>query len=196
MPFPFYLLALLFTSASEAQLNVPSQAAPAICSLATFDRCGPANQIPGTPSTCNATLTNSGLNVVYGAKCIQYPDARSGLVKDNCINSAAPDICNKLTDPHVLKDRWIWSNPAVIGCAYGFWLPSGNGTSAAFAPDYNRCMNGIFGPLANYCTNPSWNNAGSVNLKFLPNSTYTGQAVDPDYPSYVIAPSQLTTYAY
>lgn len=195
MLFYFYLVNFLLSSTSVAQSVLGSQVAPSTCSLASFDRCGPAIQQPGTPSTCNATITK-GLNLVYGANCIQYPEAQANLNFQNCVNAAAPEICNKLTDPHVLRDRWIWSNPAILDCSLGFWLPSGNGTDAAFAPDYNRCMTGIFIPLSNYCTNPSWNNAGSVNIKVLPNGTANGAAIDPYYPSYVIAPSPLTTYAF
>ena len=183
-----YLIPFLLSSTAIAQ-----SAAAQTCSLASFDRCGPANQRPGTESTCNATVAVTGSPSVYGVQCFQNLDIKSGLVFQNC-QTAAADICNKLTDPHVQKDRWIWTNPAIISCAFGFWLPSGNGSDAAFAPDYNRCMYGIFQPMAKSCTNPSWNNVGGVNLASIPNATYTGQAVDPYYPSYVIAPSQLTTY--
>lgn len=190
MLFPFYLVTLFLSSASEAQGTAST------CSLASFDRCGPATQVPGTPSTCNATLTNSpGAPAVYGVLCTQSSDLQASLVGGTCVN-AATDICNKLTDPHVIRDRWIWSAPGFFGCALGFWLPSGNGTDAAFAPDWNRCMEGIFLTMAANCTNPSWNNIGSVNLRILPNSTTTGLPVDPLYPSYLIAPRQLTTYAY
>ncbi|KAL8926670.1 MAG: hypothetical protein Q9208_002744 [Pyrenodesmia sp. 3 TL-2023] len=192
-----FLLTFLFSSFSEArpQLEI-RQAEPATCSLALFDRCGPANQAPGTPNTCNATITNPGRDVVYGSRCFRDESLRSGLVKENCLNAAIPDICNKLTNPHVLRNQWTWTSPAIIGCALGFWLPAGNGTDATFAPEYNRCLVGIYTPLVNFCTNPTWNNAGSVNIRLMPNSTQSGIPVDPFYPSYVIAPSQLTTYAF
>ncbi|KAL8755243.1 MAG: hypothetical protein Q9184_004853 [Pyrenodesmia sp. 2 TL-2023] len=198
MFFPVFLLAFLLTfllsSVSEArpQLGTP-QADQATCSLAQFDRCGPANQAPGTPNTCNATITNPGRDVVYGSRCFRDETLQSRLIKENCVNAAIPDICNKLTDPRVVRNQWIWTNPAVIGCALGFWLPAGNGTDATFAPEYNRCLVGIYRPLVESCTNPTWNNAGSVNIRIMPNSTQSGLAVDPFYPSYVIAPSQLTT---
>ncbi|KAL8688908.1 MAG: hypothetical protein Q9218_005295 [Villophora microphyllina] len=184
-----YLFNYLFNAVSHAQ------PAAATCSLASFDRCGPAQQKPGTPSTCNATVAASQVPTVYGVQCGQDQDLQSSLNYGNCA-AASVDICNRLTDPHVKKDRWVWTNPAYIGCAFGFWLPSGNGSDAAFAPNYDRCTNGIFGPLAKLCTNPSWNNVGSVNVKQMPNETESGQAVDPYYPSYVIAPAALTPYAY
>ncbi|KAL9595303.1 MAG: hypothetical protein Q9219_006525 [cf. Caloplaca sp. 3 TL-2023] len=184
----FSLIGLFLASAVNAQ---GTQQAPETCSLASFDRCGPAKQLPGTPSTCNATVALTGTASVYGVRCFSTQAIESGIVADNCVQ-AVGDICNKITDPHVLKNRWIWSNQAIIGCTMGFWLPSGNGTDAAFAPDYNRCMYGIFQPMSKICTNPSWNNLGGVNLKIFPNTTTTGEAVDSYYPSYVIAPSQLT----
>ena len=188
MLFVFYLFASLFSTASRAQVANN-------CSLASFDRCGPANQVPGTPSTCNATVT-PGRPGVYNVNCFQEREFQSTLNGGNCI-LASTDICNKLTSPHVQKDIWVWSNPSYLSCALGFWLPSGpNGTDAAFAPDYNRCMYGIFQQMAVACTNPSWNNAGSVNLRVLPNTTSNGAAIDPLYPSYVVAPRQLTTYAF
>ncbi|KAL8749062.1 MAG: hypothetical protein Q9199_007923 [Rusavskia elegans] len=189
MLFAFYLIASLFSTSAKAQ-------GPSSCSLASFDRCGPANQVPGTPSTCNATVT-PGPPGVYKVNCIRYDQVQATLNQNNCL-LAATDICNKLTAPQVQKDQWVWSNPAFLSCALGFWLPSGpNGTDAAFAPDFNRCMTGIFQPMTRTCTNQfaSWQNAGSVNLKVLPSSTTTGEAVNALYPSYVIAPQQLTTYA-
>ncbi|KAI4091165.1 MAG: hypothetical protein LQ344_004278 [Seirophora lacunosa] len=191
MHFTNFLVTFLLALTAEAQGSQSGRT----CSLSAFDRCGPANQAPGTPSTCNATITNLGVSGVYTSKCIQNPTSQSNLIRDACIFQAGPDICNRLTDRNVLRDQWVWSNAGVVGCALGFWLPSGNGTNAAFPPDYNRCMYGIFNPLVNYCTNPTWNNAGSVNLKILPNATQSGEAVDPFYPSYVVAPSQLTAYA-
>ncbi|KAI4248348.1 MAG: hypothetical protein LQ352_005937, partial [Teloschistes flavicans] len=152
-----YLLSSLLSSISYAQA---AQAAGSTCSLASFDRCGPAVQKPGTASTCNATVKASQVPSVYGVQCGQDLDIQSTLNVPNCAY-ASVDICNRLTDPHVKKDRWIWTNPAYIGCALGFWLPSGNGSDAAFAPDYDRCMTGIFGPLANLCSNPAWKNVAS-----------------------------------
>ncbi|KAL8716734.1 MAG: hypothetical protein Q9225_005963 [Loekoesia sp. 1 TL-2023] len=190
-----YLITFLLSSTAKAQRDETQARAPDSCSLASFDRCGPANQAPGTASTCNATVAASGSPSVYGVQCKQNLNIQSGLNYQNCL-VAATDICNKLTDPHVLKDRWIWTNPTIMSCAFGFWLPSGNGSDAAFAPEYNRCMVGIFQPMAQLCTNPSWNNVGGVNIKVMPNSTTTGEAVDPYYPSYVIAPSSLTPYAF
>lgn len=163
-----------------------------VCSLASFDRCGPAIQEPGYPSTCNATIESSPIPSRYSLQCRQNRDLQAGLNAATCMN-AIGDICNRLTDPHVLKDQWVWTSPALIGCAFGFWLPSGNGSDAAFAPSYDRCVVGIFEPMAKACTNPQWNNVGGVNLKVFPSSTTSGQAVDSFYPSYVIAPSQLTT---
>ncbi len=188
MLFAFYLLASLFSTASNAQ-------AANSCSLASFDRCGPANQVPGTPSTCNATVT-PGLNGVYKVNCIRNQEIQASLNGNNCL-LAATDICNKITASHVTRNQWIWSNPAFLSCALGFWLPSGNGTDAAFPPDFNRCMQGIYRPMISTCTNQfaSWQNAGSVNLKTMPGATSTGEAVDAMYPSYVIAPQALTTYA-
>ncbi|KAL8946873.1 MAG: hypothetical protein Q9222_006785 [Ikaeria aurantiellina] len=185
----------LLTSFLLPLIQAQQPAASDSCSLAQFDRCGPANQAPGTPSTCNATIETGIQPSAYTVQCSQNLELRTQLNFPNCAISAA-DICNKLTDPHVKKDRWIWTNPAYIGCAFGFWLPSGNGSDAAFAPNYDRCMVGIFTPLARLCTNPSWNNVGSVNVKVMPNTTQTGVAADPYYPSYVIAPAQLTQYAY
>ncbi|KAL8815738.1 MAG: hypothetical protein Q9223_005151 [Gallowayella weberi] len=165
------------------------------CSLASFDRCGPANQKPGTKSTCNATIT-SGPPSVYTVNCQQDRTIRSNLNKQNCL-LASTDICNKITDPFVQKNQWIWSNPAYLSCALGFWLPAGaNATDAAPPPDWNRCMYGIFQPMTNACTNPTWNNIGSVNIVHMPNSTTTGQAVDSLYPSYVVAPIQAVFMGY
>lgn len=197
MLFGFVLITFLLSSTSKAAvpISVSTRQQVDTCSLASFDRCGPANQIPGTKSTCNATITSAQTPQVYGYQCSQNFDIKSTLNYPNCV-TAITDICNKLTDPHVLRDRWIWTNPAYINCALGFWLPSGNGSDAAFAPDYNRCVNGIYGPLATACTNPSWNNVGGVNLAEMPNTNGTGTAVDPYYPSYVIAAAQLTEYAY
>ncbi|KAI4226628.1 MAG: hypothetical protein L6R40_008269 [Gallowayella cf. fulva] len=181
------LFTTLLSTASWAQQ-------PDSCSLKSFDRCGPANQRPGTPSTCNATVT-PGLPAVYNVNCQRNGD-QGKLNGANCL-LASTDICNRLTDPHVKRDQWVWSNPSYLSCSLGFWLPSGpNGTDAAFAPDWNRCMYGIFQPMTNACTNPSWNNVGSVNLKIMPNTSTTGEAVDGLYPSYAIAPTQLTQYAF
>ncbi|KAL8900545.1 MAG: hypothetical protein Q9207_005650 [Kuettlingeria erythrocarpa] len=189
-----FLITIILSTLSEGRPQVATpQAGVATCSLALFDRCGPANQLPGTPNTCNATITNPGADVVYGSRCFRDESLQAGLVRENCMTAAVPDICNKLTDPHVVRDRWIWTSPAIIGCALGFWLPAGNGTDATFAPEYNRCLVGIYRPLVSSCTNPTWNNVGSVNIKRMPNATSSGAAVDPYYPSYVIAPSQLTT---
>ncbi|KAL8830278.1 MAG: hypothetical protein Q9170_005807 [Blastenia crenularia] len=189
----FFALSLIasFLTSTKAQI---ASIATQNCSLALFDRCGPAYQVPGTQSTCNATIAVTPYPAVYGVQCFQKLDVKAGLVFSNCI-AAATDACNKLTDPHVKRDTWIWTNPAYIGCALGFWMPSGNGSDAAFAPDYNRCMDGIFTPMAKTCTNPSWNNVGIVNLQIVPNASTNGVAVDPYYPSYVISPSQLTPYA-
>ncbi|KAL8627122.1 hypothetical protein Q9189_007183 [Teloschistes chrysophthalmus] len=181
----FYFLISLLSSTSFAQ------GAGGTCSLASFDRCGPAMQKPGTPSTCNRTAEASLIPSVYGVQCGQDLDIQSTLNVPNCAY-ATIDICNRLTDPHLKKDRWIWTNPAYIGCALGFWMPSGNGTDAAFAPDFDRCTTGIFGPLAKLCSNPAWKNVGSINIKRMPNATDSGQAVDAYYPSYVIAPAALT----
>ncbi|KAL9580999.1 MAG: hypothetical protein Q9212_004153 [Teloschistes hypoglaucus] len=181
----FYLLISLLSSTSSAQ------GAGGTCSLASFDRCGPAMQKPGTPSTCNRTVEVSPIPSVYGVQCGQDLDIQSTLNVPNCA-WATTDICNRLTDPHLKKDRWIWTNPAYIGCALGFWMPSGNGTDAAFPPDFDRCTTGIFGPLAKLCSNPAWKNVGSINIKRMPNATDTGEAVDKYYPSYVIAPAALT----
>ncbi|KAL8991717.1 MAG: hypothetical protein Q9169_007713 [Polycauliona sp. 2 TL-2023] len=188
MLFILYLFASLFNTLSHAQDS---------CSLSSFDRCGPANQAPGTASTCNATVT-PGLPAKYNVNCVSRQDIQGKLNRGNC-GLAANDICNKLTSPHVRKNTWTWSNPAFLSCSLGFWLPSGpNGSDAAFAPDWNRCMDGIFLKMASECTNQfsSWNNAGSVNLKTLPNASSSGEAVDELYPSYAIAPQQLTTLAY
>ncbi|KAL8737189.1 MAG: hypothetical protein Q9181_001946 [Wetmoreana brouardii] len=190
-----YLLTFVFSSASAIPSPQASQARDDACSLASFDRCGPANQLPGTKSTCNATVTPAATAQAYGVTCGQNFNITSTLNYPNCV-AASTDICNKLTDPHVVKDRWTWTNPAYIGCAMGFWLPSGNGSNAAFAPDWNRCMVGIFGQMAKSCTNPSWNNVGSVNIKIMPDDKQTGFPVDPYYPSYVIAPVALTGYDY
>ncbi|KAL8647153.1 MAG: hypothetical protein Q9210_005723, partial [Variospora velana] len=173
----YFLVTFLLSLTSEARE----------CSLSSFDRCGPAQQAPGTQSTCNATITNKGINDVYTAKCIVGAEER--LNKLSCVNQLR-DICNRLTDRDVISDQWVWSNAP--GCSLGFWLPSGNGSDAAFAPDFNRCKDGIFGQLINYCTEPSWNNVGSVNLNKLPDREQTGKPVNPYYPSYVIAPAQLT----
>ncbi|KAL8938375.1 MAG: hypothetical protein Q9216_003932 [Gyalolechia sp. 2 TL-2023] len=164
------------------------------CSLASFDRCGPAEQEPGTPSTCNATVKVSSQPDIYTLQCRQNRNVQANLNYQACLN-AIVDICNKLTFPHVEKDRWIWTPPSNIGCALGFWLPSGNGSDAAFAPTYERCQTGIFEPIARACTNPAWNNVGGVNLRTLPDGTTSGEAVNPLYPSYVIGPNQLTTAA-
>ncbi|KAL8636321.1 MAG: hypothetical protein Q9228_006272, partial [Teloschistes exilis] len=180
-----YFLISLLSSISSAQ------GAGATCSLASFDRCGPAKQKPGTPSTCNRTVEASPIPSVYGVQCAQDLDIQSTLNVPNCA-WATIDICNQLTDPHLKKDRWIWTNPAYIGCALGFWMPSGNGTDAAFAPDFDRCTTGIFAPLTKLCSNPAWKNVGSINVKRMPNATDTGEAVDAYYPSYVIAPAALT----
>lgn len=163
-----------------------------VCSLATFDRCGPAEQEPGQPSTCNATIEVAPIPSRYSLQCRQDRSLQAGLNYATCLN-AIVDICNRLTDPHALKNQWVWTSPAYIGCAFGFWLPLGNGSDAAFAPSYDRCVVGIFQPMAQACTNPQWNNVGGVNLKTFPGRTTSGEAVDSLYPSYVIAPSQLTT---
>ncbi|KAL8669074.1 MAG: hypothetical protein Q9168_006324 [Polycauliona sp. 1 TL-2023] len=190
--FILYLFASLFTTPSDAQLG---QTTPDSCSLASFDRCGPANQVPGTASTCNATVT-PGNPAKYNVDCIISDAAQQQKLNPGNCMLATTDICNKLTSPHVQKDTWVWSNPAYLGCALGFWLPSGpNGSDAAFAPDYNRCMVGIYTPMITECTKPfaSWINAGSVNLKTFPSQTTNGEAVDDGYPSYMIIPAQLTT---
>lgn len=190
MLFIVYLFAALLSTGSNAQ-------SASRCSLASFDRCGPAEQEPGTESTCNATVT-PGQPGKYNVNCIRNEEAEGNLNGENCI-AASTDICNKLTSPHVQKNRWIWSNPSYISCSLGFWLPSGpNGSDAAFAPDWNRCMYGIFQPMARACTDrfASWQNTGSVNLRVLPNASQSGVAINALYPSYAIAPQQLTTYAY
>ena len=188
-----YLLSLFLISNSAASVLQPRQQRSQ-CSLAQFDRCGPADQAYGTASTCNSTITRTTEPEFYGLQCSRNPALARSLDPQAC-QAAQEDICNRLTDAHVIKDRWIWTNPAFIGCSLGFWLPSGNGSDAAFAPNYDRCMEGIFGPMTTLCTKPSWNNIGAVNLAALPDSTSSGTPVNPYYPSYVIAPVQLTTYA-
>lgn len=178
------LFTLLLTFTANAQEPV--------CSLASFDRCGPAEQKPGTPSTCNATVQVANQPSIYSLQCRRNENLKATLNYAACLNVIV-DICNKLTFPHVETDRWIWTPPTNAGCALGFWLPSGNGSDAAFPPSYERCSAGIFEPMAKACTNPQWNNVGGVNLKTLPDATTSGMAVNPLYPSYVIAPMQLTT---
>ncbi|KAL8985939.1 MAG: hypothetical protein Q9177_004298, partial [Variospora cf. flavescens] len=176
----YFLITFLLSLTSEAQE----------CSPSSFDRCGPSQQLPGTQSTCNATISHLNNNGVYTANCFYAAD--ESINKESCLREALRDICNRLTDPHVISDRWVWSDAS--GCALGFWLPSGDNVSEpAFVPDFNRCMNGIFGPLIDYCTDPPWITVGSVNLKVLPNTEKNGEAVNPYYPSYIIAPEPLTT---
>ncbi|KAI4287438.1 MAG: hypothetical protein L6R35_003299 [Caloplaca aegaea] len=178
----YFLITFLLSLTSEAQE----------CSPSPIDRCGPSRQSPGTQSTCNATITKLNINGVYTANC--YNPFEQSLSIGTCRSDALLDICNRLTDRHVISDRWVWSD--VSGCALGFWLPSGdNFSEPAFAPDFNRCMEGIFTPLMDYCSDPAWNTVGSVNVKVLPDSEQNGEAVDPYYPSYIMAPEPLTTYA-
>ncbi|KAL8966750.1 MAG: hypothetical protein Q9197_005809 [Variospora fuerteventurae] len=187
MNLTYFLITFLFTFL----LSLTSEAQE--CSPSPIDRCGPSRQSPGTQSTCNATITHSNEEGVYTANC--GTDLGQKIDIGNCLSSEALlEICNRLTDRHVITDRWVWSDAP--GCALGFWLPSGDNVSEpAFAPDFNRCMEGIFKPLIDYCRNPGWITVGSVNVKVLPNSEQNGEAVDPYYPSYIMAPVPLTTYA-
>lgn len=42
------------------------------------------------------------------------------------------------------------------------------------------------------CGSSAGNNGGAVNVAKLPDTTQTGLAVDPGYPSYIMVPKPLT----
>ena len=67
----------------------------------------------------------------------------------------------------------------------GFWLPV-NATTSARTPGYGQCVVYIYEQIFKTCNLLPDTNSGSVNLKSLPFLGSTGEAVDPNYPSYIM----------
>ncbi|MCJ1452438.1 hypothetical protein MMC28_002781 [Mycoblastus sanguinarius] len=159
------------------------------------DPCGPPIQSPNHPvqqSTCLSAVSAATYPEVYGFECLQ-DDTGYQLNQATC-SDAIYDICWQMYYNGPAPGQWYWSSDGFDNCTFGFWLPLGNETAPT--PSYNRCLYQIFSPMIGTCVgNPKFN-VGAINLVSLPStilnstgqviSSTTGEAVDPNYPSYVM----------
>ncbi|CAF9934148.1 MAG: hypothetical protein ALECFALPRED_005865 [Alectoria fallacina] len=182
--------------------NVYTAIDNATATAAVTDPCGPLNQPSPNPAgnTCNVSIIGSKAPTPYGVQCLtDYTDSHIDF--GACSNETIPAICDKLADPAVQNETWIWASGATPNVCYlGFYLPPYDGS--AQKPDKEKCVSEIFRPMLGYC-NPATGhevtegmyNLGMVNVKVKPDETQNGQAVDVGYPSYVMATTQLTAEA-
>ena len=153
----------------------------------TSDCCGPTGRSTILPDTCYTTANVSTTNEVFGVTCftgtgtvLQAPPPLPYYT--------ATVICNNINNGTALPNTWFWSMP-VTGFALGVWLPGNPGDAPC--PYWNSCYSAIYYMMIQGClTSPG--GGGSINLVKLPDTTQTGQAVDPGYPSYVMAAQPLT----
>lgn len=168
-----------------------------------LDKCGPSNGPKNASSTCKkvsypqrgstsrtwraveAPILAKAPPAVYGVTCIE--DATGQYLNAGSCDSNAVDLCVQLNQTNTPRGQWLWSTGGP-NCTFGAWVPTNLKTSAPI-PKYDRCLNDILKPMANWCgiSNMGQSNAASVNLMALPSDDgSTGMAVNPDYLSYVL----------
>lgn len=166
--------------------------------------CAPPGYPLDTPSTCG--LFNVTQRSVRGQSLtpdqLQYPyyvtpsvstiyclqDHTGGFINPSSCISNIQDLCDTLSrqgSDAPPRGQWIWSSGG-IAYTFGAWLPIAENTSAP-NPSLHHCVSEILSPMAGTCGSVRGVNAASANLKILPaeNGT-TGEAFDPNYPSYIM----------
>ena len=155
------------------------------------DTCGPQGNT-NTFSTCDEVASPTGnriydsLNLatvppsLYGYTCLKDHSGES-LQWSHCYINANT-MCSTISRDSAGHDRWLWSS-GDSNCTFGVWLPT-----TAQKPAWERCMRHILEPTAEACGLGEGANVGAINLKSLPSTAEgtTGEAVDPDYPSYIM----------
>ena len=175
------------TPSTSSFLAATTSLPPAINSLSPHgDPCGPVNQEPGYPDTCNAKVNLTATPSQYGVYCsISGSDQ---VTWSACYNQYM-GICFNIGLRDFPEDAWVW-NDAGAGCAVGAWIPKAQG--AAEAPSSTRCEQLIYQAMVDSCsTTVPATNVGSVNLATLPSfhdTSSLGSQVNVGYMSFIIAP--------
>ena len=153
----------------------------------TSDCCGPTARSTILPDTCYTTANLTTTHEPFGVTCFTGTGTVLQVSPPETYYTATV-ICDNINNGTAQPNAWFWSMP-VAGFALGVWLPGNPGDAPC--PYWDSCYNAIYYMMIQGClTSPG--GGGSINLAQLPDTTQKGQAVDPGYPSYVMASQPLT----
>ena len=136
-------------------------------------------------------LANHTSNIVLSddqeAQCHRITEpSMPGLNPTNC-EYITQNLCRRFQLGPVLiddRDKWHWFE--LPGCALAFYL-----STTAQSPGLQGCLR-IMGEIREKCATNSRYNAGTSNVKTLPDFTGDGQAVDNWEARFIMAPERLT----
>ncbi|KAI4145804.1 MAG: hypothetical protein LQ341_002265 [Variospora aurantia] len=166
----------------------------------TSDPCGPKVQDGTQFNTCtrnpDGTTNVDGSPYVhyteepayYGVQCLPAaPGVTQKLDLEQCEFSR---LCNATQKEEYSRDEWHWDEYGGEGCAVGIYIPGGaDVTEVAMKPDRTRCEYAIFRTMGLYCEGGG--EIAAVNVQTLPAGDAPGEAANPGYPRYIIAPQIL-----
>ena len=153
----------------------------------TSDCCGPTGRSTILPDTCYTSANITTTNELFGVTCVTGTGTALQASSPEAYYTATV-ICDNINNGTVHPNTWFWSMP-VTGFALGVWLPGNPGDAPC--PYWDSCYKAIYYMMIQDClTSPG--GGASINLAKLPDTTQTGQAVDPGYPSYIMASQPLT----
>lgn len=170
---------------------------------------------PTPPSFDNPLTPLSSLSTaasVFGISCLNDGTGMR-LNAPSCATNAL-EMCYRLSyiPASAPRGEWLWSASQSTNCTFGVFLPPDKERSAK-VPGYARCVSDVLGGLARGCAGKQWAgnipqgqghgpasgavvgvdggqvkvpNVGAVNLRKLPSLNQTGEAVDENYPSYIL----------
>lgn len=154
----------------------------------TSDCCGPTGRSTILSDTCYTTANVTTTNEVFGVTCLTGTG--------NVLQASSPEtyytatvICDNINNGTAGRNTWFWSMP-VSGFALGVWLPGNSGDAPC--PYWDSCYGAIYYRMIQGCSTSPGSTGASINLAQLPDTTQTGQAIDPGYPSYIMAAQPLT----
>ncbi|KAL8924272.1 MAG: hypothetical protein Q9172_002745 [Xanthocarpia lactea] len=168
---------------------LPPPASPGTDACGPFDHQGDAGF-----NTCFSSVVPGG-PAPYGIVCGIESSVTTNLTKDVC-GKAASEMCLDFSRGKLEPGEWHWTGDGITNlCRVGIFPPKG--TAIAPIPNYRRCLNQIMQPMVLSCIDTKYNVA-TVNIRSLPDvaTSFTGEPVNPGYPSYIVSPMALYYSSY